>query len=156
MNEQKPLDNLDYFISPSKLKISPDVIVIGTQETYTRDITKWAATIQKIVGSSYVLKAHRKLGKLCLVMFMRWELLSWSSISESAKLISNNYKILKTKGAIGLAVLIFGTSFLFITTHLTAHQTNIAKRINEIKNIVYLLDVPPKLPLKLKHKGMYN
>jgi phosphatidylinositol-bisphosphatase len=30
----------------------------------------------------------------------------------------------KTKGAVAIAFLLFGTSFLFVNSHLTAHQVN--------------------------------
>lgn len=49
--------------------------------------------------------------------------------------------------------MIFGTSFLFVTAHLTAHQEKVKERVSDVKKIVHSLDLPKLLPCKNKNKG---
>lgn len=59
----------------------------------------------------------------------------------------------RTKGAVGVAFYLFGSSFLFLTCHLTAHQDKIKERISDIKRIVRSLELPKILPTRYKAKG---
>lgn len=47
----------------------------------------------------------------------------------------------------------FGTSFLFVTAHLTAHQEKVKERVSDVKKIVNSLDLPKNYPLRSKNKG---
>lgn len=49
--------------------------------------------------------------------------------------------------------MVFGTSFLFVTAHLTAHQEKVKERVSDVKRIVNSLDLPRLLPCKNKAKG---
>lgn len=59
----------------------------------------------------------------------------------------------KTKGAVAIAFILFGTSFLFITAHLTAHQEKVKARIHDVKRIVRSLDLPKNLPFRFRIKS---
>lgn len=59
----------------------------------------------------------------------------------------------KTKGAVAIGMMIFGTSFLFITSHLTAHQEKSKERVADMKRIAKALDLPKNLPCRSKQKG---
>jgi phosphatidylinositol-bisphosphatase len=61
----------------------------------------------------------------------------------------------KTKGAVAIGFMIFGTSYLFITAHLTAHLGKVKERIQDIRRIVRSLDLPKQLPVRHKSKGMF-
>lgn len=43
---------------------------------------------------------------------------------------------IKTKGGVGLCFTLFGSSFLFITSHLTAHQDRVAERNSDVQKIM--------------------
>jgi len=62
----------------------------------------------------------------------------------------------KTKGAVAIGFMLFGTSYLFITTHLTAHLDKVKERIQDVKRIVRSLDLPRQLPVRHKSKGMFT
>ncbi|KAJ8683640.1 hypothetical protein QAD02_019432 [Eretmocerus hayati] len=145
MNGQKPPSHLGYLLAPKISQNIVDLIVIGTQETYTCKGNKWVTFLQNIIGSSYILSGKKRLGKLKLVLFLRRELVWFSSRPKADTVLSNKYTIFKTKGAISLAIIIFGTSFLFITTHLAPHQDNSEKRVDQIERIIRSLDDPKKL-----------
>ena len=59
----------------------------------------------------------------------------------------------RTKGAIATAFLLFGTSFLFVNSHLTAHQENIKDRIKDYKKITAMLRLPRELPSRTAGKN---
>ncbi|XP_011496036.1 PREDICTED: 72 kDa inositol polyphosphate 5-phosphatase [Ceratosolen solmsi marchali] len=148
MNGQKPLNNLNGFLIPNDSEMIADLIIIGTQETCMYNISQWENNILNIIGSTHILRKRKQFGRLRLSLFLRRELIIFSSLSETNVILSSKYTILKTKGAISLGLIIFGSSFLFIMVHLTPHPKNTIKRIEEIKNIIRLLNVPKKLPLR--------
>lgn len=53
----------------------------------------------------------------------------------------------KTKGAVGICFYLFGSSFLFITSHLTAHDDKLQERINDVAKIMKSLELPKQLPV---------
>lgn len=61
----------------------------------------------------------------------------------------------RTKGAVAIAFLLFGTSFLFLSAHLTAHQEKVKERVHDVRRIVRSLELPKNLPsrARLPSKG---
>lgn len=59
----------------------------------------------------------------------------------------------RTKGAVAVGFSVFGTSLLFVTAHLTAHQEKVKERLQDVKRIAKSLDLPKHLPFKNKNKG---
>lgn len=59
----------------------------------------------------------------------------------------------RTKGAVAIGFSLFGTSLLFITAHLTAHQDKVKERLQDVKRIIKALELPKQLPIKHKSKG---
>ncbi|CAG0888022.1 unnamed protein product [Darwinula stevensoni] len=55
---------------------------------------------------------------------------------------------IKTKGGICIMLYFFGTSLLFINSHLSAHHDNVQDRISDYKRICRGLDFPKILPIK--------
>lgn len=60
----------------------------------------------------------------------------------------------RTKGAVGISFMIFGTSLLFITNHLTAHQQKVKERVHDVKRIIHSLDLPRNLNMRHKSKNV--
>lgn len=77
------------------------------------------------------------------------------TVAEESSLSVRPGMAFRTKGAVAIAFILFGTSYLFITSHLTAHQDKVKERIHDVKRIVRSLDLPKNLPLRhrLKSKG---
>lgn len=51
-----------------------------------------------------------------------------------------------------MGFILFGTSFLFVNSHLTAHQENVKDRVKDLKKISAMLNLPKVLPLKKRHE----
>ena len=153
MNGQTPPKELNDFMLPPDIETVPDMLVIGTQESCSEK-TEWEAALQETVGPSHVLLTSAGLGTLHLALFLRRDLIWFCSIPEEDSFSTRTGSAFRTKGAVALALIIFGTSFLFVTSHLTAHQDKVKERIHDIKRIVRNLDLPKDLPTRHKSKGI--
>lgn len=92
------------------------------------------------------------LGTLHLALFVRRDLIWFCSICEDASMSVRPGTAFRTKGAVGVAFMLFGTSYLFVTAHLTAHQEKVKERVSDIKRIIRSLDLPKTLPIRHKIK----
>lgn len=59
----------------------------------------------------------------------------------------------RTKGAVAISFSLFGSSILFITSHLTAHVEKVKERLQDVRRIIKSLELPKLLPVKHKTKG---
>ena len=62
-------------------------------------------------------------------------------------------KAYKTKGSIYVSFMFFGTSFLFMNAHLTAHQDKVDERIGDLQKIFDHLRLPKKFSIKKTHES---
>lgn len=60
----------------------------------------------------------------------------------------------RTKGAVAISFCLFGTSMLFVTSHLTAHQQKVKERVQDVKRIIHALDLPRNLNIRNKNKDV--
>ncbi|XP_066603443.1 inositol polyphosphate 5-phosphatase E isoform X4 [Prorops nasuta] len=153
MNGQTPPKELNDFMLPSDVEMIPDMLAIGTQESCS-ERNEWEAALQETLGPSHVLLSSANLGTLHLALFIRRDLIWFVSIPEEDSFSTRTGTAFRTKGAVALALMLFGTSFLFVTAHLTAHQDKVKERVNDIKRIVRNLDLPKDLPTKHKNKDV--
>lgn len=153
MNGQNPPKELNDFMLPSDIETVPDLLAIGTQESCS-ERNEWEAALQETLGPSHVLLTSSNLGTLHLALFLRRDLIWFCSIPEEDSFSTRTGTAFRTKGAVAIALMIFGTSFLFVTAHLTAHQDKVKERVNDIKRIVRNLDLPRELPTRHKSKGI--
>ncbi|KAL0279308.1 UNVERIFIED_CONTAM: hypothetical protein PYX00_000898 [Menopon gallinae] len=152
MNGQSPPHEINDFMLPEGLEHVPDIIAIGTQESYPERF-EWEVKIQETIGPSHVLFHSTALGTIHLAIFIRRDLLWFCSIAEESSLSVRPGVAFRTKGAVAIAFILFGTSFLFITAHLTAHQEKVKARIHDVKRIVRSLDLPKNLPVRFRIKS---
>ncbi|XP_054169243.1 inositol polyphosphate 5-phosphatase E-like [Oppia nitens] len=141
----KDIKNL---LLPESVTFVPDLYAIGIQEgPDKRQINEFQIQIQATVGASHVLFHSSTLGVLHLLIFIRRDLIWFCTIPEDSFFNTrpSATNLVKTKGAIGISFALFGTSFLFINSHLTAHQTKIKDRIEEYLKICKSLDLPKNL-----------
>ncbi|XP_063234367.1 inositol polyphosphate 5-phosphatase E isoform X1 [Bacillus rossius redtenbacheri] len=153
MNGQAPPKELNDFMLPPGLEHVPDVIVVGTQESYS-ERSEWEVHLQETVGPSHLLFHSAALGTLHLAVFLRRDLLWFCSVPEESSYSVRPGTAFRTKGAVAIAFMLFGTSFLFITAHLTAHVDKVKERIHDIRRIVKSLDLPKLLPVRHKNKDV--
>ncbi|XP_053981753.1 inositol polyphosphate 5-phosphatase E isoform X2 [Hylaeus anthracinus] len=153
MNGQSPPKELNDFMLPSDIETVPDLLAIGTQESCS-ERSEWEAALQETLGPSHVLLFSTGLGTLHLALFLRRDLIWFCSVAEDANFSTRTGTAFRTKGAVAIALMLFGTSFLFVTAHLTAHQDKVKERVNDIKRIVRNLDLPKDLPTRHKNKDV--
>ena len=151
MNGQVPPRHLSEFLLPANIKYVPDLLVIGTQETFPEK-TEWEVRLQDTLGPSHVLFHSASLGTLHLSIFIRRDLIWYCSIPEDDSFSTRPGAQFKTKGAVAVGFILFGTSFLFVNSHLTAHQENVKDRVKDLKKISAMLNLPKLLPLKKRHE----
>ena len=146
MNDQSPPNQsrtLSKFLLAHGIKFLPDVFVVGTQESFS-DRVEWEIRIQGLIGFSHVLYHSEDLGALHLAIFLRRDLIWHCSVPDVDSLIVDHFE-LKTKGAIAVGFILFGTSFLFVNSHLTAHQEHTKDRVKDLRKLNLFLHLPKVL-----------
>ncbi|CAD5124368.1 DgyrCDS12660 [Dimorphilus gyrociliatus] len=145
-NKTIPKD-LEDILLPDKLEHVPDVFVISCQECEF-DRFSWEVALQEALGPGFVLYHTAVFGSLYTLIFLKRQLTWYCSLVEEATVsIRIAPQAGKTKGALGLAFMIFGSSFLIINCHLSPHEENWSSRLNEIKTISTQLALPKQLPI---------
>ncbi|KAM7355743.1 inositol-3-phosphate synthase isoform 1-T4 [Cochliomyia hominivorax] len=153
MNGQSPPKEMNDFVLPTNVEHIPDIVAIGTQES-SPDRFEWEVTIQETLGPSHVLFHSTTLGTLHLAVFMRRDLIWYCSAPEDANMSVRTGSAFRTKGAVAISFCLFGTSMLFVTSHLTAHQQKVKERVSDVKRIIHALDLPKNLNLRHKNKDV--
>ena len=136
MNGQTPPVYLADFLLPQNIEFVPDLLVIGTQECMG-ETKEWEARLQDTLGPSHVLFHSHNLGTLHLAIFIRRDLIWFCSAPEVDSFSTRPGSTFKTKGAVAIAFLLFGTSFLFVNSHLTAHQVLFCLLQKNLTNIIF-------------------
>ncbi|CAD0199191.1 unnamed protein product [Chrysodeixis includens] len=155
MNGQPPPKELADFIFPNQVTHVPDIFAIGTQESYS-ERSEWEITIQEVLGPSHLLLHSYYLGTIHLMVFIRRDLIWFCSLPEDASLSVRPGTAFRTKGAVAISFALFGSTFLFVTAHLTAHQEKVKERVSDIKRIIRSIDLPKNLPCRHKSKDVTN
>uniref|UniRef100_A0AAG5D699 phosphoinositide 5-phosphatase n=1 Tax=Anopheles atroparvus TaxID=41427 RepID=A0AAG5D699_ANOAO len=153
MNGQSPPRQMNDFVLPTALEHVPDIIVFGTQESCSERF-EWEVTLQETLGPSHILLHSTGLGTLHLAAFIRRDLIWFCSEPEDACLSVRPGTAFRTKGAVAISFCLFGTSFLFVTSHLTAHQQKVKERVSDVKKIIHALDLPRNLTVKHRNKDV--
>uniref|UniRef100_A0A182P5A4 phosphoinositide 5-phosphatase n=1 Tax=Anopheles epiroticus TaxID=199890 RepID=A0A182P5A4_9DIPT len=153
MNGQSPPRQMNDFVLPTALEHVPDIIVFGTQESCSERF-EWEVTLQETLGPSHILLHSTSLGTLHLAAFIRRDLIWFCSEPEDACLSVRPGTAFRTKGAVAISFCLFGTSFLFVTSHLTAHQQKVKERVSDVKKIIHALDLPRNLTVKHRNKDV--
>ncbi|XP_059089332.1 inositol polyphosphate 5-phosphatase E-like [Tigriopus californicus] len=154
MNGNSPPRHLAEFLLPQNLDYVPDIMVVGTQEGFP-DRHEWEVRLQDTLGPTHVLYHSYSLGTLHQAIFLRRDLIWYCSVPETESINTRPGSQFKTKGAVATGFLLFGTSFLFVNSHLTAHEENIKDRIKDLKRINAMLSLSKTLPLRAaRHKDI--
>ncbi|GAB0092546.1 Inositol polyphosphate 5-phosphatase E [Sergentomyia squamirostris] len=153
MNEQNPPKQMNDFVLPLGMDHVPDIVSIGTQESCSERF-EWEVTLQETLGPSHILLHSATLGTLHLAVFIRRDLIWFCSLPEDDSLSVRPGTAFRTKGAVAISFCLFGTSMLFVTSHLTAHQAKVKERVQDIKRIIHALDLPRNYVIRHKSKDV--
>lgn len=138
---------------PLGIEHVPDIIVMGTQEACSERF-EYEVLLQKTLGPSHILFHSAALGTLHLVVFMRRDLVWFASLPEEDSFSVRPGTAFRTKGAVAISFCLFGTSFLFVTSHLTAHQAKVKERVQDIRRITHSLDLPRNFIQRKKNQDV--
>lgn len=141
------------FVLPTSIEHVPDLIVIGTQESCSERF-EWEVILQETLGPSHVMLHSTSLGTLHLAVFLRRDLIWFCSVPEDDCLSVRPGTAFRTKGAIAISFCLFGTSMMFVTSHLTAHQQKVKERVSDVKRIIHSLDLPKNIHLRSKNRDV--
>ncbi|KAG8188199.1 hypothetical protein JTE90_021221 [Oedothorax gibbosus] len=145
MNSHSPPPNLDEFLLPLDVDVLPDIYAVGVQEGM-QSRWEWEVCVQGCLGPSHALLCSSSLGVLHLALFVRRDLLWFCSEPEEASVATRPGTMVKTKGAVAVSFQFFGTSFLFLNSHLAAHEQRLKERLSDYEKIVSSLDLPKSAP----------
>lgn len=134
--------SINDFLLPELSEYVQDAYVIGTQETASNR-QEWELKLQETLGPQYVMFHSSLYGTLHLAIFLRRDLIWFCSVSEEAVVTTRpGPSSIKTKGAVAICFTFFGTSFLFINSHFTAHDGRSEERVEDYKKIISSLSLP--------------
>lgn len=122
----------------------PELFIVGLQEAPTSEVIvdNIKIGIQAVLGPNHVLLRWSSIGVLHCSVWIRRELL-WSCTKVEMVPIHTRpvaANRIRTKGAIALSFSLFGTSFIFINTHLNAHEINLRTRMNQLDKVQHVLN----------------
>ncbi|GBM77311.1 Inositol polyphosphate 5-phosphatase E [Araneus ventricosus] len=157
MNGHDPPQSIDDFLLPLAINTLPDIYAIGVQESMQSRL-EWEVLLQTTLGPSHVLFTSTSLGVLHLCIFLRRDLIWFCSEPEEASVATRPGTMVKTKGAVAVCFMCFGTSFLFVNSHLTAHEQKLKERLSDYEKIISSLELPKSIPVKnhSRVKGRYR
>uniref|UniRef100_A0A1B0CRQ2 phosphoinositide 5-phosphatase n=2 Tax=Lutzomyia longipalpis TaxID=7200 RepID=A0A1B0CRQ2_LUTLO len=153
MNGQSPPGQMNDFVLPVGMNHVPDIVSIGTQESWPEKF-EWEVSLQETLGPSHILLHSASLGTLHLAVFIRRDLIWFCSLPEDDSLSVRPGTAFRTKGAVAISFCLFGTSMLFVTSHLTAHQAKVKERVQDIRRIIQALDLPRNYVIRHKSKDV--
>ncbi|KAG4066227.1 hypothetical protein HA402_000451 [Bradysia odoriphaga] len=153
MNEHNPPKLMNDFVLPSGIDHIPDLVAIGTQESCSERF-EWEVSLQETLGPTHILLHSAGLGTLHLAVFIRRDLIWFCSVPEDDSLSVRPGTAFRTKGAVAISFCLFGTTMLFVTSHLTAHQQKVKERVSDVKRIIHSLDLPRNLNIKNKNRDV--
>lgn len=155
MSSQPPPNEMNDLLLPESIGYLPDLYAIGVQEAPTNhDMKEWGIQMQTTIGPSHVMLHSCTLGVLHLAIFLRRDLIWFTTVPEDASFSNRSLaaNLIKTKGAVAISFCFFGTSLLFINCHLPAHESRVKERIEAIDKICTTIDLPQNLlPLKPRY-----
>nr|CAB3256240.1 72 kDa inositol polyphosphate 5-phosphatase [Phallusia mammillata] len=127
--------SIDDFLLPRAERFVRDVYVIGVQEA-TTDIKGWEIKLQETLGPNHVLIHSMSHGVLHMAIFIRRDLIWFCTDFQEDKITTRLISQVKTKGAIAISFQLFGTRFLFISSHFHSGETKVRERIEDYYKIM--------------------
>ncbi|ESO01361.1 hypothetical protein HELRODRAFT_82107 [Helobdella robusta] len=134
--------NVDNLLLPKISEILFDMYVISTQET-AFDRQEWSIKLQETLGPHFVMYCQAAHGTLNIVVFIRRDLIWFLSAPEESTVTTRmGPSSIKTKGAVAVSFILFGSPMVFINSHFKAHEGKHEDRVEDYKKIVTNLYFP--------------
>ncbi|XP_031569076.1 inositol polyphosphate 5-phosphatase E-like [Actinia tenebrosa] len=141
MHEEKEIPGyLDDFLLPENVDFLQDIYVIGLQEC-TPLRKEWEIRLQETLGPSHVLMYSSSFGVLHMAVYVRREIVWFCSAVNQDTVATRVGHMIKTKGGLAFSFNLFGTSFLFINSHLTSGEGKSKDRVNDYNVICKSLNL---------------
>ena len=119
---------------------APHIFVFGIQESMS-DKRKLQLKIQETIGHHFVCLTCNSLGTLTLIVFIRRELIWYTSAPIEATASTRPPQPIATKGTLGVSFELFGNSFLFLNSHFAAGEGNAEARIADYRRTISELNI---------------
>ncbi|GAA32796.2 phosphatidylinositol-bisphosphatase [Clonorchis sinensis] len=136
---QKYPDDLTDLCYPISTCESAGIFAICLQEV-SPDKNELLIRLQATLGPRHVLFSYAFQGTLGLLIFLSRDLIWYTSVPQSTGITTRAN--IRTKGAVAICFILFGTSLLFVSSHFKANPGNLDLRINDYKEVVRSLNLP--------------
>ena len=130
-----------------------DVVAVGVQEcSYKGDQggAAWFAEVEDALGGEYTIVAKHSMskgGSIRLLVAVRSSLAGAVSDVSVAAHGTGILSMLANKGAVGVSLSLCGVRFCFISCHLAAHMPEVARRNQDLRQLVCGLNLQLNLGL---------
>ncbi|KAG5451431.1 inositol polyphosphate 5-phosphatase [Clonorchis sinensis] len=132
-------DDLTDLCYPISTCESAGIFAICLQEV-SPDKNELLIRLQATLGPRHVLFSYAFQGTLGLLIFLSRDLIWYTSVPQSTGITTRAN--IRTKGAVAICFILFGTSLLFVSSHFKANPGNLDLRINDYKEVVRSLNLP--------------
>ncbi|THD22119.1 Phosphatidylinositol-bisphosphatase [Fasciola hepatica] len=136
---QKYPEDLSDLIFPSSMNNSPSIFAICLQEI-PPEKQELLVRLQAAIGPQHVLFSHAFHGTLALAVFVSRELIWYTSVPQVSAVTTRT--AVRTKGAVAVCFILFGTSMLFLSSHFKASQDRVNMRVQDYQDVVASLNLP--------------
>ncbi|KAL1285023.1 Phosphatidylinositol polyphosphate 5-phosphatase type IV [Trichinella pseudospiralis] len=136
-------NELKDWLMPTAMEHAADLYAVGIQEASancsSKEFRMWEKSLQKCLSTcKQVLVRSVWMGVQHLALFIRRELVWFISESNTYEKNTRPISNVRTKGAVSIFMKLFGTTFLFISCHLS-HGPDARPRIAECNRILHFL-----------------
>ncbi|GAU92637.1 hypothetical protein RvY_04690 [Ramazzottius varieornatus] len=153
VNGQSTFGSLRDFIIPLNTEASElcDLYAVGVQEGVP-EFRSWDVTLQKTIGLTHVLYASETVGTIHISIFLRRELIWFCTKPVISRYHLRLINQKNSKGFVGVFFYIFGTTVLFMTSHLTAGHSaeSLDVRIEQLNRIYKEIQLPRNLESNMR------
>ncbi|KAH8859509.1 Inositol polyphosphate 5-phosphatase E [Schistosoma japonicum] len=133
-----PEDLGDLFFSGSSEEAA-SIYAICIQEC-SSDKNELLIRLQAAVGIKHVLFTYATHGTLALMIFLNRDLIWYTSVPQSVGVTTS--AAVRTKGAVAICFILFGTSLLFLSAHFKASHSNCERRVQDYLEVVNNINLP--------------
>ncbi|CAH8513640.1 unnamed protein product [Schistosoma margrebowiei] len=133
-----PEDLSDLFFSGSSEEAA-SIYAICIQEC-SSDKNELLVRLQAAIGIKHVLFTYATHGTLALMIFLNRDLIWYTSVPQSVGVTTS--AAVRTKGAVAICFILFGTSILFLSAHFKANHTNFERRVQDYLQVVNNINLP--------------
>ncbi|CAH8511130.1 unnamed protein product [Heterobilharzia americana] len=133
-----PEDLGDLFFSGSSEEAA-SIYAICIQEC-SSDKNELLIRLQAAIGIKHVLFTYATHGTLALMIFLNRDLIWYTSVPQSVGVTTT--AAVRTKGAVAVCFILFGTSILFLSAHFKASHTNFERRVQDYLQVVDSINLP--------------